>query len=577
MLLALLACAAAPPTPTPPPNAAPPALSVAAEAPRVVAPPPDDDAIYFVLVDRFVDGDPTNNGAVDRADPQAWHGGDLQGVIDSLDHIQSLGFSTIWLSPIFQSRQDKFLEWGAFHGYWVEDPRALEPRFGDEAELAALRDALAARGMRLVLDVVYNHLSFDAPLVAEHPEWLHDEGGIEDWDDPEEVVTHEVHGLPDLAQERPEVYDFLLDASTRWIDVARPVGFRVDAVRHMPAAFLADMAEDLRAAAGQDFVLLGEMFEGDPVKLAETARAASFSHVFDFPLHYAMVDVFCHDAPLGRLASTLSADRHYAGAVELVTFLDNHDLPRVTSACGEELAKVEAALTFQLSTRGVPSVTYGTEAALTGAEEPHNRKDMTFDAPHPLAEPIRELLTLRSEHPSLSRGVVHLTHLDDGLFAYTRWTAEEGALIAVNTDDEPRVAALPAHWMGAPVSVFSGEATADRRGLVVPPGEVGVAFVTSPRPTAVLANRARVTVKASGAPVPEGGQLRLVGPGHLLGNWDPSVAPVMADGALELPWGRHEVLEAKLVIEDAEGNFRWQEGVNFYALISSDSSHVLIW
>ena len=575
MLLALLACAATPAPPPATPAAAP--TDAAADAAWGVEVPERAESIYFVLVDRFIDGDPDNNGDIDRGDPQAWHGGDLRGVIDNLDHIQSLGFTTIWLSPIYQSRQEKFHEWGAFHGYWVEDPRALEPRFGDEAALIALRDALEARGMELVLDVVYNHLSFDAPLVSAHPEWLHDEGGIEDWDDPEEVITHQVHGLPDLAQERPEVYDFLLDASLKWIDLARPAGFRVDAVRHMPASFLADIADDLKEAAGEDFILLGEMFEGDPVKLAETARAGGFSHVFDFPLHYAMVDVFCEGAPAGRLAGTLSADRNYAGQVELVTFLDNHDLPRVTSACGEDLAKVEAALTFQLTTRGVPSVTWGTEAALTGAEEPENRKDMTFDAPHPLAGPIRELLALRAAHPALAHGSTHLTELDGGLFAYTRWAPGEGALIAVNVGDEERVAALPNHWMGAPLTVLRGAATEDERGLVVAPGEVAVAVIADARPTAVLANRARVSVTAAAAPVPEGGKLRLVGPGAMLGNWDPAKAPALTDGALELMWRRHEVLEAKLVIEDAEGNYTWQEGVNFYALIGGDSSHVLIW
>jgi len=407
--------------------------------------------------------------------------------------------------------------------------------------------------------------------------FINREGTIEDWNDPEEVVTHQVHGLPDLAQEREEVYEFLHDSSMRWVQLARPAGVRIDAVRHMPASFLSAISDDLKAEAGPEFVVLGEMFEGDPVKLAETAEVGGFSHIFDFPLHYAMVDVFCKDAPVGRLASVLSADRHYTDPDGLVTFLDNHDLPRVTSACGGDLERVKAALTFQLTTRGTPSITYGTEIALEGAEEPHNRADMDFAAARTLAETIREVLALRSAHPSLTRGTIHLSHLDDDLMVYQRWTEAEGAVIAVNSGETARTVALPAHWMGESMSTYGATATRDQRGFVVEPGAVGVALVDSPRPTALLMNHARVTLQVVGVEVPEGGSLRMVGPDLSLGNWDPMRAPEIPTESFEIDWPRHEVLEVKLVLVDAEGEVTWQEGVNTYALIDGDQSIVLNW
>ena len=107
--------------------------------------------IYFVMVDRFADGDVKNDGDANPEDPQAFHGGDLQGVIDHLDWVQALGFDTVWLSPIFKMRTEKWHGYGAFHGYWTWDLNALEPRFGDELLLTRLRRELDRRVADLAL------------------------------------------------------------------------------------------------------------------------------------------------------------------------------------------------------------------------------------------------------------------------------------------------------------------------------------------------------------------------------------------------------------------------------------------
>lgn len=173
--------------------------------------------VYFAMVDRFENGDASNDGAIDLKDPQAFHGGDLAGLIKRLDWIQSMGFDTVWLSPIFKMRPDKWNGFGAFHGYWTWDLNSLEPRFGDELTLASLRSELDKRGMKLVLDVVLNHVGPDAPLAQSKPAWFHRRGGITDWNDAEQLVMNDVHGLPDLATENPEVYEYLLNATRRWL------------------------------------------------------------------------------------------------------------------------------------------------------------------------------------------------------------------------------------------------------------------------------------------------------------------------------------------------------------------------
>lgn len=174
-------------------------------------------SIYFVMVDRFSNGDRSNDADADPKDPHAFHGGDLKGLLSKLDWLQEMGIDTVWLSPVFGMRTEKWHGYGAFHGYWTWDLSTVEPRFGDEAQLAKLSDELHKRGMKLVLDIVLNHVGPDAPLVSQKPDWFHHHGGVTDWNDPVQLTTSDVHGLPDFATERDDVAKFLTDSSRRWL------------------------------------------------------------------------------------------------------------------------------------------------------------------------------------------------------------------------------------------------------------------------------------------------------------------------------------------------------------------------
>ncbi len=582
-----------------------PAGFEAATEPWRAAPPPVDDAIYFVMVDRFANGDPDNDGAVDPGDPQAFHGGDLQGVIDHLDHLERLGVRTVWLSPVFQMRTEKFYDWGAFHGYWVQDPFSLEPRFGDEALLRQLSAELHARGMRLLLDVVWNHVSFDAPLRQQRPDFFHDLGGITDWNDPFQLVNGEVHGLPDLAQERPQVHAWLLDAARHWLQAAQPDGFRVDAVRHMPSQFLRQISAELQAEAGDGFLLLGEDFQGDPVALAETFEQGGFGAMFDFPMHYAMLDVFCDERHPGRLGTMLSSDGAYPDAQRLVTFLDNHDLPRVLSRCQGDLGGVRRALAFQLTTRGIPAFTWGLEAGLEGAEEPHNRADMIFDAGHPLEQDIVTLLDFRRRHPSISSGVTYKPGVKNRLMVYERLSARERAVIAVNGGSEPvPLSRDPARagWMHPSeallvedeLRLFDLSQGMDGFPSHLAPGGVAVVILGTdeglPEGETVAggldyelpgAHSKRVLLRVQGAPLQAGDQLLLTGAGRALGSWDPGapagVFEAGPDGPqLHLEAPSETVLELKLVLQRADGSLVWQQGENRYVQVPAPVPEALL-
>jgi glycosidase len=342
--------------------------------------------IYFVMVDRFANGDSSNDLDADPTDPQAFHGGDLAGLISRLDWIQSLGFDTVWLSPIFSMRTSKWHGFGAFHGYWTYDLATLEPRFGDELLLAQLRRELDRRGMKLYLDVVLNHVGPDAPLVTQHPDWFHRRGGVTDWNDATQLVMNDVHGLPDLATEKPEVFEYLRRSAQKWIDLAKPDGFRLDAVKHLPLDFWAKFNGSLEIAR------LGELLDGDPSLVAKTWREGRFTSMFDFPLGFAIADVFCRGESPAKLGAILTNDRRYPDPSQLVTLVDNHDLPRIVSLCGGDLEKVKQALAFMILMRGTPSLTWGTEVGLDGAKEPDNRKSMQF-----VDHPLRAHLSSRSQ------------------------------------------------------------------------------------------------------------------------------------------------------------------------------------
>ncbi|MDF1564137.1 MAG: alpha-amylase family glycosyl hydrolase [Deltaproteobacteria bacterium] len=522
------------------------------------------------MVDRFENGDPTNDGEIDPADPTAWHGGDVAGLSRRLDWLEALGVETVWTSPLTLGRREPFMGHGAYHGYWVLEHGEPDPHLGTWEELRALSDALRARGMRLYLDAVLNHVSYEAPLTTRQPGWFHGRGAIEDWGDPVQLVEGDVHGLPDLAVEQEEVFAYLAGTLDTWIEKVRPAGLRLDAVKHLPVSFWQRLAAHLHQKHGDDFELLGEDLEGDPFLLAGRWKAAGFDSVFDFPLRYALVDVACNDQGASRLASLLSLDRVYEHPERLTTLLDNHDLARIASECGEP-TNIRLALSLLYLLRGTPSLLYGTEVGLKGRTELEVRADMRFEADHPLRAHVAALARQRAAHPALSRGATLILELEARTLLLLRVPREgEGSavLVGVNVSGAPHTFTT----RGAPVAL--PEAT-----LEVGSWDAGmVALPLAPEALAALreALRMRGTLEAPRqreltfeARVPGVGEdetVLLCGSDPALGSWRPERAfelePVgegVFRGTLSLP--EPAVIEWKLLRRRGK-TFTWQGGAN---------------
>ena len=536
----------------------------------VVAPAAADtsDAIYFVMVDRFFDL-AADTAPVDKSDPGAWHGGDLKGITAKLPYLKEMGIKTLWLSPIFESGQQKFFGNGAFHGYWTYDLRRIEQRFGSQADFEELTREAKKYGIKILLDLVVNHVGYGAPLIEQKPDWFHPALTIEDWNDPKQLTEREVHGLPDLNQDNPEVYDYLLKATLQWLKMDNVAGFRLDAVKHVSLAFWKKFNAELKQNS-KDIMLLGEYFDGAQNKVNDVQREGEFTHLFDFPLAFALRDVYCEHRSLGAIASVISNDDLYTDPNTLVTFIDNHDMPRFISHCNGDQARMGNALSVLLSVRGIPSFFYGTEVPLAGREEPFNRPDMSFDQPV-FYQLIQSKLSDRSKYSVFHHGKSTILEYEPNLMVIGEEKGSEQALVCIATDlGASKTVHLPeGQWqkLGDQGGVFENQ-------FEISPNSV-VTFVRNNAKDSIIPTGKRTFTFAL-QDVSEGTYV-IAGSRPELGFWNPSMAPRLdaQNGykvTLTLP--QNAVVSYKLVKIMDDGSVQWEDGDNreFFSKTTEEST-----
>jgi hypothetical protein len=350
-------------------------------------------------------------------------------------------------------------------------------------------------------------------------------------------------------------------------ELARPDGFRLDAVKHVPTAFWAQLNTELSRAAGRELWQVGELLDGSPQATAQTWRDGGFTAMFDFPLAFAMADVFCRGAPLSQLAVVLSNDRRYPDPSQLVTLLDNHDLPRVMSVCGGRVEAVSQALGFLLSGRGIPSLTWGTEVGQTGEKEPENRASMRFEK-HPLQGVISGWLALRKRHAALREGVpVTLVATADHL-VIGRLTPVELALVEVERPPVERPvtgACVERPELPAPFDLKCWKLRRSEAGVSVwvsGYGDFAAATAAADRQWRTGAHTR--TVHLTG---PAGA--RVVGSAPELGDWAPK-ASLPLPATVQLPVGAHVAFKGLRLASD--GTPTWAPGDNETLLISEGTA-----
>jgi alpha-amylase len=403
-----------------------------------------NEVLYFVMLDRFADGEMTNNSDVDLENDLAFHGGDLKGLALKLDYLKTLGVTTVWLTPInqqidFAITSDKG-EFYAHHGYWANDFYKIDPRFGSEQDLKDLVDEAHKRDMKIILDVVYNHLGYGADFEDTKPEWLR-MGSQCGGDD----VTQCLSGLPDLRTELPEVRDYLFEAHLGLAERTGIDGFRLDTVKHVTHDFWQAHRKAVDERLGKDFMLLGEIWGADKITARPYFKNDELDGTFDFVFRDRVVE-FLNGISNGKRFGRYLSKRH--NVIEghfLAPFLSNHDMPTLLATLRGDKDKYLLAATLLFSVEGMPVITWGEEFGREGKPWPGNRENMywrnaedkpnaKWEADEGIYAVFKTLINIRKEHPDLRGDQYKVLYFNDDALALQRG---DGALVVVNRSDTP--------------------------------------------------------------------------------------------------------------------------------------------
>lgn len=404
----------------------------AAEQP--LEPVGQEDIIYFIMTDRFYDGDSSNNYNVIPKDLGAYHGGDFKGITQKMDYLKELGVTAIWISPPYDNQSF------GYHGYWVRDFYNTEEHFGTMEELRKLVKTAHAKGIKVLLDMVVNHTGLQHPWVTDeaYKDWFHDTGTIRNFNDPNELENGRLAGLPDLAQENPEVRKYFIENCKWWIEQTGVDGFRFDTVRHVPKDFWKELIQAIKKEY-PDFYIIGEVFDGNLQNVA-SYQSTGMDGMLDFPMYFAIHDVFARSSAMQRLVGAINAGKNLPNRHLWGTFVDNHDVQRFINVAGRNREKkLQQAITFMMTYTGIPVIYYGTEIGLNGGADPDNRRDMEWGKQSNIYPYLKKLINIRKNHPALTRGNFEILDYDDNYISYVRQYEDDVILTVFNTMNKENV------------------------------------------------------------------------------------------------------------------------------------------
>ena len=454
------------------------------------------EAVYFVMTDRFVDGDPRNNFEQQGGDHPSWSlrlegpdgkfanagymGGDFKGILQNIDYIKDMGFSAIWITPVLDNPDQGFtgdepISYGGmfkdggksgYHGYWATNfYKADEHLVSDDLTVSDFTSAMHDAGFKVVFDIVANHgtpswtmpedqpgygelYDRDGNLVADHmnlpPESL----------DPENEPLHRFfHPYPDLVklsnlnEHHPDVQEYLINSYLYWIEQGADA-FRIDTIRHVSHDFWRTMSDRIRAEH-PGFYMFGESFQYDANFIAQHTQPKNGGiSVLDFPMQKAMVSVFENaDSDFATLEDTLYLTHGpYHNPYELTTFYDNHDMARMNAS---DEGFIDAH-NWLFTARGIPVVYQGSEFGyMRGTSEHQGNRNYIGQArldaavSHPIRSRLSQIAGIRQALPALQRGLQYNVRLAGHEAVFFRVVqdddAQQTALVMLNKSDSPLV------------------------------------------------------------------------------------------------------------------------------------------
>ncbi|HNY02988.1 MAG TPA: glycoside hydrolase family 13 protein [Bacteroidales bacterium] len=443
------------------------------------------DVIYLVTPDRFANGDKTNDNipgmaeSANRSNKDGRHGGDLKGLTDHLDYIQDLGATALWVNPLLENDQARY----SYHGYSTTDYYRIDPRFGSNADYLKLSDEVHRRGMKLIMDMIFNHCGSghwwmkDLPTpdwINQWPTFTRTNYRASTFTDPYASQSDSnlfVRGwfdstMPDLNQANPFLSNYLIQNSIWWIEWAGLDGIRQDThpypFKEMMAAWGKRLLEEY-----PNFNIVGECWLNYPASVAywqkdkcnKDGYNSWLPSVFDFPLYDALNMAFrekeAWNNGIIRLYDILAQDFNYPDPNHIVTFADNHDVNRYLDMQDYDVRHLKMAMAFLLTTRGIPQVYYGTEILLTqGADKEgdgNKRRDFPggwpgdsrnaftpegrLPAEADMFNYLRTLMHWRDAHEVIHTGKTRHFIPADGVYVYFRYNEKETVMVVLNNNE----------------------------------------------------------------------------------------------------------------------------------------------
>ena len=433
----------------------------------------NDALIYFAFTDRFRDGDydetPLFDPIPDVLEIANFQGGDFLGIIQAMEEgwFEELGVSALWLTPVYENPEGAYLavdqvhNFSGFHGYWPVNAWGIETRSGDvwadsPERLHELIDGAHERGIRVIFDLVLNHVHEDHDYVVDHPEWFG--GGCVcgqpgcSWDD-FPLTCWFTDYLPDLDYRNHWVTMQVLQDTVAMVREYDVDAVRVDAAKHMDHVVMRSLSRRLRELTtngGAPFYLVGETFTGGDGHglIMDYVSPWELTGQFDFPLFWSIRGAFVHDGSFYDLDGAVGAGEAAYGDGLMSPFVGNHDIPRLATEItgnddgswgytedwmaggGDEVTQWDIvnrqsmALAFTLTQPGAPLLYYGDEIGLAGSGDPDNRRMMTFDPflsgnQTELLGRVRAIGQARAASKAIRRGDRSTLWVDDELYAYT--------------------------------------------------------------------------------------------------------------------------------------------------------------
>ncbi|MFC4769303.1 glycoside hydrolase family 13 protein [Effusibacillus consociatus] len=414
----------------------------------------NDTVVYQIFPDRFWNGDPAN----DPEDVCEWgelptaatfFGGDLQGIIDRLPYLEKLGVNLIYMTPIFLSPST--------HKYDTTDYFSMDPMFGDMDTIKSLVKEAHARGIRVMLDAVFNHCGADfAPFrdvvekgaKSRYVDWFHlREVPVDMKKINYETFANGVATMPKLRTENPEVKKYLLQVAEFWVKEVGIDGWRLDVANEVDHAFWREFREVVRAA-NPEALIIGEVWHDSSPWL----QGDQFDGVMNYLFREAVVEFFAKrtidaEAFDSRLTKTRMMYKEQANRA-MFNLLGSHDTARFLTVCGEQEERMRLAVTFQMTYVGMPEIYYGDEVGMTGETDPDCRRTMIWDEEKQNKDMLKlhqDLIAIRKQHSALQTGSYRTVIKDPltNLYGFVRENGQESIFVVLNNSPRSQKAAIP--------------------------------------------------------------------------------------------------------------------------------------